>query len=85
MQLNDNLKKKIAELPDLPGCYLMRDASGKIIYIGKALSLKKRVGSYFRSYTRRFSAKTRSLIEAIADFDLIVLASDEEAILKEGS
>ena len=42
-----DIKKKINNLPDLPGAYLMKDASGKIIYIGKAVSLKKRVASYF--------------------------------------
>ena len=85
MVVSEQLKKKIADLPDQPGCYLMRDETGKIIYIGKAISLKNRVRTYFKAYTKkRASAKTRSLMQAIADFDLILLNSNEEAILKEG-
>ena len=79
------IKDKLAVLPDEPGCYLMRDRDGKIIYIGKAASLRKRVQSYFREHTRRSSQpKIRSLINSIADFDIVVLKSEAEAILTEG-
>jgi len=79
------IKDKLATLPDEPGCYLMRDRDGKIIYIGKAASLRKRVQSYFREHTRRSSQpKIRSLINSIADFDIVVLKSEAEAILTEG-
>ena len=85
MTLPENIKKKLKELPDKPGCYLMRDRDGKIVYIGKAASLKKRVQSYFRPRTRRTAQpKIRSLISSIADFDILVLASEAEAILTEG-
>ena len=80
MQWSAEIKKKLRELPDCPGCYLMRDADGKIIYIGKAKSLRKRVQSYFRPHTLRTgTAKTRSLIRSIHDFNVIELKSDAEA------
>jgi excinuclease ABC subunit C len=85
MQLPDNIKAKLRSLPDAPGCYLMRDREGKIIYIGKAASLRKRVQSYFRQHTRRTAQpKIRSLINSIADFDIVVLKTEAEAILTEG-
>ena len=72
-------------LPDEPGCYLMRDRTGRIVYVGKAASLRKRVQSYFRGHTRRTAQpKIRSLISSIADFDIVVLKSEAEAILTEG-
>ncbi len=85
MPLPDNIRQKLRALPDKPGCYLMRDARGKIVYIGKAASLRKRVVSYFRPGTlRRSPPKLRSLIHSIADFDWIVQASEEAAALTEG-
>ena len=51
MNLPEQLRAKLRDLPDKPGCYLMRDARGKIIYVGKAISLRKRVQSYFRDGT----------------------------------
>ena len=48
---SSELKEKIMNIPDKPGCYLMRDYNGQIIYIGKAVSLKKRVQGYFRTHT----------------------------------
>jgi excinuclease ABC subunit C len=63
----------------------MRDASGRIIYIGKARSLKKRVSNYFRPNTlRRAHPKIRSLITSIADFDILTVKSEAEALLTEG-
>jgi len=85
MELSKTIKEKLKNLPDEPGCYLMRDRDGKIIYIGKAASLRKRVQSYFRSHTKRTAQpKIRSLISSIADFDIVVLKSEAEAILTEG-
>ena len=49
--MNDVLRQKLRDLPDKPGCYLMRNRAGKIIYVGKAVSLRKRVQSYFRRST----------------------------------
>ncbi len=81
------LKDKIRQLPDGPGVYLMKDRLGRIIYVGKAKSLKKRVTSYFqpgRARALRHQPKIRALIGMIADFDLIEVKSEPEALLLEG-
>jgi excinuclease ABC subunit C len=80
------LKEKIRRLSDKPGVYLMKDRLGRIIYVGKAKSLKKRVSSYFqRGRARTFSqAKIRALIEMIADLETIEVKSEPEALLLEG-
>ena len=84
--MRDTLRKKLDELPDKPGCYLYRDRAGKIIYIGKAVSLRKRVQSYFRASTLRSAApKLRSLINSVADIDHIVVRNEAEALLTEGN
>jgi excinuclease ABC subunit C len=79
------LKEKVRRLPDRPGVYLMKDRLGRIIYVGKAKALKKRVSSYFQP-SRAFTLhpKIRALVEMIADFDAIVVKSEPEAILLEG-
>ena len=78
--IKENIKKKLALLPDLPGCYLMKDNTGKIIYVGKAKILKNRVKSYFRGEKY---GKTKVLVENIVDFEYIVTASEKEALLLE--
>ena len=80
MEVKDNIKKKLALLPDSPGCYLMKDNSGTIIYVGKAKILKNRVKSYFRG--EKFG-KTKLLVENICDFEYIVTGSEKEALLLE--
>ena len=79
-----NLKQKVRSLPDRPGVYLMKDRLGRIIYVGKANSLKKRVSSYFQR-SRGFSLhpKIRALITMIANFDTIEVRSEPEALLLE--
>jgi excinuclease ABC subunit C len=79
------LKEKVRRLPDGPGVYLMKDRLGRIIYVGKAKSLKKRVASYFQA-ARNFSQqpKIRALVEMIASFDIIEVRSEPEALLLEG-
>ena len=85
MQLPDKVKQKLQALPDKPGCYLMRDSSGKIIYVGKAKSLRKRVQSYFRDASLRSgSPKHRGLVKSVADLDIVVVKSESEALLTEG-
>ncbi len=81
-----NLKEKVRHLPNKPGVYLMKDRLGRIIYVGKAKSLKKRVSSYFqRGRARTVSQpKIRALIEMIADLDTIEVKSEPEALLLEG-
>ena len=80
-----NLKEKVRHLPDKPGVYLMKDRLGRIIYVGKAKALKKRVSSYFTpSRAMTFHPKIRALIEMITDFDTIEVKSEPEALLLEG-
>lgn len=78
--VNDLLKQKLAILPDQPGCYLMKDRQGTIIYVGKAKVLKNRVRSYF---TGSHNAKTERLVSEIEDFEYIMTSSDMEAFLLE--
>src|SRR2546422_2255853 len=80
-----NLKAKVRDLPNKPGVYLMRDQLGRVIYVGKARSLRKRVGQYFHpSRAMRWDPKTRALIESITDFETFVVNSEPEALLLEG-
>jgi excinuclease ABC subunit C len=79
------LKEKVRRLPDSPGVYLMKDRLGRIIYVGKARSLRKRVSSYFqRSRARALHPKIRALVKGIADFDTVEVRSEPEALLLEG-
>ncbi len=79
------LKEKVRHLPDKPGVYLMKDRLGRIIYVGKAKSLKKRVSSYFTpSRAMTVHPKIRALIASIADLDTIEVKSEPEALLLEG-
>ena len=68
-----DLKAKVRRLPDTPGVYLMKDRLGRIIYVGKAKSLKKRVSSYFQRGRARTltQPKIRALIAMIADLETI--------------
>ncbi|MEI7674102.1 MAG: GIY-YIG nuclease family protein, partial [Deltaproteobacteria bacterium] len=85
ISLSEKVRRKLPDLPDKPGCYLMRDRRGKIIYIGKALSLRKRVQSYFRSSAWvKADPKLRGLIRSIDDFDYLVVRNEAEALLTEG-
>ncbi len=82
----ETLKEKVRALPDKPGVYLMKDRLGRIIYVGKARSLKKRVSSYFQRGRARTidQPKIRALIDLIADVDTIEVKSEPEALLLEG-
>src|SRR5690606_12680337 len=73
-------QNKLAILPDEPGCYLMKDCQGTIIYVGKAKILKNRVRSYF---TGTHDGKTQRLVSEIEDFEYIVTSSDLEALILE--
>lgn len=70
-------------LPHLPGCYLYLDADGKVLYVGKAKDLKKRVGNYFQK--RDHDSKTESLIQAASSLDFIVTNTEVEALLLENT
>jgi excinuclease ABC subunit C len=79
------IRKKVSALPHKPGIYLMKDRFGTVIYVGKALDLRKRVSQYFQSSRRMgWDLKFNALVEAIADFDFHVVRSDPEAYLLEG-
>lgn len=78
--MNEQIKNKLALLPDQPGCYLMKDKNGRIIYVGKAKILKNRVRSYF---TGSHDTKTERLVSEIEDFEYIVTESNIEALLLE--
>ena len=81
------LLDKVRALPDGPGVYLMKDRLGRIIYVGKAKNLKKRVASYFqpgRARALRHQPKIRTLIEMITDLEILEVKSEPEALLLEG-
>ncbi|BCU81162.1 UvrABC system protein C [Polycladomyces abyssicola] len=78
--MRQTIKEKLPFLPDQPGCYLMKNEAGDIIYVGKAKSLKNRVRSYF---TGSHDAKTQRLVSEIADFEYIVTGSPIEALILE--
>ena len=78
--MNENLKNKLLLLPQLPGCYLMKNKDGVIIYVGKAKKLKNRVNSYFRG---KHYGKTAKLVSEIVDFEYIVVNSEIESLILE--
>ena len=82
MELSEKIQGILATLPTKPGCYLYRNAEGTIIYVGKAISLKNRVRSYFHSDSSHDS-KTRRLVREIADIEWIVVGSELEALILE--
>ena len=85
MPVTDHVKAKLPLLPDEPGVYLMRDRSGRIIYVGKAASLRNRVRHYFQPATLSGAdPKLRGLINSIVDLDFVVVRTEAEAILTEG-
>ena len=78
------LHDKALSLPHQPGVYLMKDSSGKVIYVGKAKSLKNRVTTYFGSQDKH-TTKVRKMVSNVKDFDYIVVQSEFEALLLECS
>lgn len=78
----EELKEKALLLPLLPGVYLMKDAGGEIIYIGKAKALKNRVSQYFANLASH-SPKTLKMVSLVQDFDTIITGSEFEALLLE--
>ncbi len=76
------LREKANALPLLPGVYIMKDARGEVIYVGKAKALKNRVSSYFRG---EHLPKVAAMVAKVADFDVIVVGSEFEALVLENS
>ncbi|MEE8346680.1 MAG: excinuclease ABC subunit UvrC [Dehalococcoidia bacterium] len=81
---HSQLLEQIRAMPARPGVYIFREASGEVIYVGKAASLKTRVRSYFGS-PRSLEPKTRRLVGRIADVEYVVTASPQEALILEAS
>ena len=80
-----DFQAKLRDVPHKPGVYLMRDRLNRVIYVGKARDLRKRVGSYFMpSRKARADMKTRALLESVFDFEFHVVRSEPEALLLEG-
>ena len=75
------IRQRLREVPPRPGCYLMRDRRGVIIYVGKAKNLRRRVGSYFRPGARH-SPKVRSMVETVYDFEFITVRNEAGALAK---
>ena len=83
-----NIQDKWSRISTEPGVYLMKDASGKIIYVGKARNLRKRLASYFaKSHNRlpHLDMKTGILIKKISDFETIITATEKEALILESN
>lgn len=79
---SESIKKSLAVLPENPGVYLMHDAEGKVIYVGKAVVLKNRVRSYFRNLASH-TPKVRAMVAKIAEIETIVTSSEVEALILE--
>ena len=73
---------KLLDLPDAPGVYIFKDKKGKVLYVGKARSLKKRVASYF---TKELPPKVKRLMEKVADMDYLLTKSEVEALIVEAN
>ena len=79
---SDSIKNALAVLPEKPGVYLMHDAEGKVIYVGKAVVLKNRVRSYFRNLASH-TPKVRAMVAKIAEIETIITSSEVEALILE--
>ena len=80
--MTEAVREKLALLSSSPGVYLMKNAQGKIIYVGKAVALKNRVRQYFQS-NRNQSPKVRAMVAKVADFETILTGSEIEALILE--
>lgn len=82
--MNDVLRERLKTVPTRPGCYLMRDRRGVIIYVGKAKNLRRRVLSYFRPGAD-LAPKVRSMVNTVADLEFMTVKNEAEALLTEAS
>ena len=82
--MNDILRERLKTVPNRPGCYLMRDARGVIIYVGKAKNLRHRVLGYFRPGAKH-APKVRSMVNTVADLEFMTVKNEAEALLTEAS
>ena len=77
-----HIEEELKKLPDLPGVYLMKDHTGHIIYVGKAINLKNRVRQYFQS-SKNHSIKVKKMVQHIESFEYIITRSEVEALVLE--
>lgn len=82
--MNTNIEEKLKNLPTEPGVYLMKDQHDHVIYVGKAVNLRNRVRSYFRTQPKE-AVKTKALVRQIKDFDYILVDSESEALVLESN
>jgi excinuclease ABC subunit C len=82
METSEHIKGILDTAPAKPGCYLMKDVDGKVIYIGKAINLRNRLRSYFHASAQAF-LKTRQMVKRIENIDWIVVDSELEALILE--
>ena len=82
--MTELIRERLKTVPNRPGCYLMRDRRGVIIYVGKAKNLRRRVSSYFRPNADH-PPKVRSMVDTIYDFEFMTVKNDAEALLTEAS
>ncbi len=81
---SERIEERLRRLPAKPGCYIMRDADGKVLYVGKAASLRARVPNYFRS-PQELAPKIRAMVSHVDDFEYVTVGSEVEALLTENS
>ncbi|MDG2845078.1 GIY-YIG nuclease family protein, partial [Vibrio parahaemolyticus] len=79
-----DIEEKLKNLPDKPGVYIMKDKAEDIIYVGKAINLKKRVSQYFNS-SKNQSLKVMNMVKNIADFEYIIVNNEVEALILESN
>ena len=82
MDTSDHLQSILDSAPTKTGCYLMKNADGKVIYVGKAVNLRSRLRSYFHASAME-NNKTRKMVQNINDIDWIVVGSELEALILE--
>ena len=82
MAFSEHIKPILKGIPAKPGCYLMKDEAGVVIYVGKAVNLRNRVRSYFQA-SANHSRKTTEMVSHVADIEWIVVGSELEALILE--
>ena len=82
--MTDLVRERLKTVPNRPGCYLMRDRRGVIIYVGKAKNLRRRVSSYFRPGARH-PPKVRSMVDTVWDFEFMTVKNEAESLLTEAA
>ena len=85
ISVNEHIQRRLTELPDRPGVYIMKNAQGKIIYIGKAKVLKNRVRSYFDGSEHNGHRAATLMLPFIRDIEWIITESEQEALILEAN